>query len=123
MYGRTTKYGNRKVVVDDRVFDSGAEAHRYQELKLLEQAGEISQLTCQPKFILQEGFRDFQGSSERAITYTADFSYYERGIHVVEDVKSPATRADKAYRLKVKLFKKRFPGIEFREVGFSTSPG
>ena len=35
------KYGNRKVEIDGVTFDSIAEARRYQELKLLETAGEI----------------------------------------------------------------------------------
>ena len=36
------KYHNRKVAIDGILFDSKKEAGRYQELLLLQQAGEIS---------------------------------------------------------------------------------
>ena len=52
-----SKYNNKKVQVDMYVFDSIAESGRYKELKLLEQAGEITELTLQPRFLLQEAFR------------------------------------------------------------------
>ncbi|MDD3747626.1 MAG: DUF1064 domain-containing protein, partial [Anaerostipes sp.] len=45
---RYSKYGARKTVIDGITFDSKREAKRYQELKLLEQAGEISYLELQP---------------------------------------------------------------------------
>lgn len=43
-YNRPNKYNNRKTTVDGIKFDSIREAERYQELKLLEEAGEISHL-------------------------------------------------------------------------------
>jgi hypothetical protein len=109
----SSKYGNRKTVVDGIAFDSRAEARRYEELRLLEQAGLISGLQLQPRYILLEGFRDATGKPERAITYTGDFQYREGGRTVVEDVKGKATDV---YKLKRKLFKSRYPQIEFREV-------
>ena len=69
------KYGNRKVVIDGIEFMSQKEGNRYCELKLLQRAGEISNLRLQPKFILQEGFKK-NGKTYQAITYIADFSYY-----------------------------------------------
>lgn len=68
------KYKNKKVQVDMFVFDSIAESRRYKELKLLEQAGEISKLELQPKFTLQESFRK-NGKAYRKIEYRADFMY------------------------------------------------
>lgn len=68
------KYRNKKVQVDMFVFDSIAESRRYKELKLLEQAGEISKLELQPKFTLQESFRK-NGKTYRKIEYRADFMY------------------------------------------------
>ena len=46
MYGRRfgTKYGNTRVSVDGMPFDSKREAARWQELRLMERAGEISDL-------------------------------------------------------------------------------
>lgn len=68
------KYGNRKVVIDGIKFDSQKEGNRYCELKLLQRAGEISNLQLQPKFVLQEGFKK-KGKTYQAITYYADFMY------------------------------------------------
>ena len=78
------KYNAKKTYVDGIAFDSKKEAKRYQELKLLERGGVISDLDCQVKFELipkQEG--------ERAVSYYADFVYTEaqNGLRVVEDVK------------------------------------
>lgn len=68
------KYRNKKIQVDMYVFDSIAESKRYKELKLLERAGEISELELQPKFLLQEGFKK-NGKTYRKIEYIADFMY------------------------------------------------
>ena len=43
------KFGNTKVVVDGIKFDSKKEANRYGNLKLLQKAGEISDLKLQVK--------------------------------------------------------------------------
>ena len=80
------KYNNKKVQVDMYVFDSIRESQRYKELKLLERAGEISNLELQPKFLLQESFKK-NGKTYKAINYIADFMYEENGKVVVEDVK------------------------------------
>lgn len=70
------KYRNKKIQVDMYVFDSIAESRRYKELKLLERAGEISELELQPKFLLQEGFKK-NGKTYRKVEYIADFMYYQ----------------------------------------------
>ena len=97
---RTNKYGNKKVEIDGYTFDSQAEARRYQELKLLEKAGEINHLKLQPKY-------DLIGDKSYVRTV------WDR---VVEDVKSPATAKDKTYIVKRNLFEYQNPDIEFREV-------
>lgn len=81
---------------------SQKEAGRCDELTLIERAGEIEKLKQQPKFELQRSFK-FHGKETRAITYTADFSYYDRKYKkfVVEDVKGFKTQS---YKLKKKLF-------------------
>lgn len=68
------KYRNKKVQVDMYVFDSIAESRRYKELKILERAGEISNLELQPKFLLQDSFKK-NGKTFRKIEYVADFMY------------------------------------------------
>ncbi|MGJ4857042.1 DUF1064 domain-containing protein [Labrys sp. La1] len=94
---KPSKYRNVRVVVDGYRFDSGAEADRYDFLKLRQMAGQISDLELQPRFKLEV-------NGEMIATYIADFSYRENGREVVEDVKSPATRGIAGFRLKAKLF-------------------
>ena len=65
-YKPFNKYNNKKIQVDIYVFDSIRESQRYKELKLLERAGEISNLELQPKFLLQESFKK-NGKTYKAI--------------------------------------------------------
>ena len=111
----TNKYKNKKVVIDNILFDSKKEANYYTYLKLLEKAGKITDLELQKKFVLQPSFK-LNGKTYRAITYIADFVYKDsKGqVHVV-DVKSEATKKDKVYRLKKKMLAYKF-GIEIEEV-------
>lgn len=111
------KYNAQKVTVDiggEQVkFDSKAESFRYQELVLLQRAGEISELELQPEFVLQESFRH-NAKAHRAIKYRADFGYREDGARVVEDVKGKTTGE---YQIKKKLFLRRYGDeLVFREV-------
>ncbi|NLB90534.1 MAG: DUF1064 domain-containing protein [Clostridiales bacterium] len=109
---RDLKYRNRKTIIDGITFDSKGEANRYCELKLLQRAGEISDLTLQPKFTLQESFKK-NGKTHRAITYIADFQYQENGKTIIEDYKGMETEV---FRIKRKLFEKRYPDKELRIV-------
>lgn len=85
-----SKYGNIKTrSPDGKLFDSKKEARRYCELRLLERAGEISNLRCQVAYKLipsQKG--------ERECKYIADFVYREKGcdFDIVEDCKGKRTR-------------------------------
>ena len=78
------------------------------DLKLMEKAGLICDLECQPKFpihvVPQIALGDHAVVPGRVATYIADFSYFnvETNSVVVEDVKSKATRTA-LYRLKKKL--------------------
>ena len=86
-----SKYNNVKVVVDGELFDSKKEAARYFELKMLERAGTIKDLTRQFKFILIPAQYEGEGKNRRCIerecSYIADFVYLENGKLVAEDVK------------------------------------
>ena len=115
-YKYSTKYGNVKQIFDGKVFDSKKELGRYKELVLLQAAGEITDLSIHPKYLLQATFRDRGGRAVRSITVTWDFFYREKGQEVVEDVKSPITRKETAYNMRKKMFVKRYPDVEFREV-------
>ena len=81
------KYGNRKVFVDGIQFDSQKEADRWADLCLLERAGEISALERQVPFLLLPARRRSDGKMEEETSYIADFTYYQGGRFVVEDVK------------------------------------
>ena len=97
------KYRNKKVIVEDYVFDSIQESKRYKELKLLLRAG-------QPHFLLQDSFMK-NGKTYRKIEYIADFKYTENGKTIVEDVKGIQTDV---FKLKHKLFEKKYPDLELR---------
>lgn len=104
------KYRNKKVILDDYVFDSIQESRRYKELKLLLKAKEIQDLELQPHFLLQESFKK-NGKTYRKIEYIADFKYKENGKTIVEDVKGIQTDV---FKLKHKLFEKKYPDLELR---------
>ena len=111
------KYNARKVTIDGYTFDSQAEATRYGELCMLEREGEITDLRVHPKFTLQEAFTDRWDNRVRAIRYTADFAYVEKwGEQVVEDVKGGKATQTAAFRIKAKLFRKRYPDVRFEVV-------
>jgi hypothetical protein len=128
MTGKRHKYGNH-IVTDPETgekFDSQKEWRRWNELKLLEKAGEISRLERQKKFELIPSFKTTSGKKERAMSYFADFYYYDMTDDrrhanqkytrwVVEDVKSPITRKDKVYQIKRKLMA-FLKGIEIKEI-------
>jgi Protein of unknown function (DUF1064) len=93
------KYHNTPTVIDGIRFASKLEAKRYAELRLLERAGEITNLELQPKFpLIVEGVDCGK--------YIGDFQYFsrptntKRGEHVCEDVKGFKTPV---YKLKRKL--------------------
>lgn len=123
------KYGARKATRTTEsgatiTFDSQKEARRYDELLLMQQAGQIRDLRLQPQYTLQESYVTPEGERIRAVRYVADFRYQERrlgagGINeswhkVVEDVKSTATRT-REYELKRKMMMD-LRGIRIREV-------
>ena len=97
---RVPKYHNTKVRTDNLVFDSKKEARRWQELLLLEKAGEISNLQRQVKFVLIPSQRINGRVVEKECSYYADFMYTEKVKVVVEDVKGFRTDV---YKVKRKL--------------------
>ena len=114
------KYGAKKAQRGPITFDSQKEAARYDQLVLLERAGEIRGLRLQPEFTLQEAFTTPSGEKIRAIRYRADFAYEQKIVEgidtrwapVVEDVKGVRTQA---YVIKRKLMLWRH-GIRIREI-------
>lgn len=120
---KSSKYGNKKIVVDGNTFDSKKEAKRYQELSLLEKAGAIRNLQRQVKYILIPTQRepDVIGKRggikkgnviEKECAYYADFVYEENGQTVVEDTKGMRT-TDYVIKRKLMLY---IWGIKIREI-------
>lgn len=102
----TSKYGNQKYQVDNRLFDSKKEAERYCELKMLLKAGEIKELELQKPFELIPT-RSYSGGTVRGCKYIADFYYYDGKLksYVAEDTKGFATES---YKIKKKIFLEKY---------------
>ena len=105
------KYGNKKVEVDGEKFDSKKEFARYQQLQMMERAGEITDLKRQVKFELAPAVI-IKGKKRPPLAYIADHVYVQNGQKVVEDVKGMVT---KEYRIKRHLMKS-VHGIDIQEL-------
>lgn len=103
-----SKYGAKKQTITNSdgsviTFDSMKEMRRYIELRYMEQAGLISDLQRQVKFVLIPAQREpdtvgkrggvIKGKTiEKEVSYIADFTYTdEEGRFIVEDVKGVKT--------------------------------
>lgn len=122
-YFRTSKYGNRKGYAMGQQFDSKKEARRYAELKLMEQAGVITELQKQVKYVLIPTQREpdtigvrggiHKGKLlEKECSYIADFVYKQNGVTIVEDTKGFKTPD---YLIKRKLML-HVHGIRIQEI-------
>ena len=108
------KYKNEKVLFDGIKFDSKKEARRYQELKWLEKAKEITELRLQVPFELQPSFKK-DGKTYRKVEYIADFTYFDikQDKYIVEDTKGFKTDV---YMLKKKIFEYKYPHLTIKEI-------
>lgn len=113
-----------KTEVDGIKFDSKFEASRYEELKVMQEEGEIFQLRCHVPFLLQDEeagiyIRELRGKKVR--TYTPDFIYLvvagEGATHyfrsIAEDTKG---RTTPAASLRMSVFRALYPDIEHRVI-------
>lgn len=100
---RRTRYGSSAVTFDGIWFQSQKEAGRYNQLKLLQQGGKISELRRQVRYPIVI-----------KTVYVADFVYIDNqtGLEVVEDVKGFRTQE---YIRKRRLMLEQH-GIPIREV-------
>jgi hypothetical protein len=116
-----SKYHNQPTIINGIKFDSRAEGRRYEELLILERAGKISNLECQPKFHLLDGFKKCPECKQRitktkrghakscpecgaellvfqARYYIADFRYQDKdGNVIIEDVKGCNVSAKRSH--------------------------
>lgn len=109
---RQHKYRAKAVVCPETGdhFDSKSEYRRWQELKLLERAGQITDLKRQVRYPLAVGhepvvIRSPRYRNGRQVKYVADFVYTENGETVVEDRKGIWTSDAK---LKVAFFEAQY---------------
>lgn len=109
-----SKYHSQKTTIGGETFDSLREYRRWCELRLLERAGEITDLRRQEKFELLPPQKYKGEPAERPVAYIADFTYIDKatGELVVEDAKGVRT---KEYILKRKMMLYHH-GIRIREV-------
>lgn len=103
-YGnKKPKYNNKKVEYNGIKFDSKKELKFYLQLLEREQNGEVGNIRLQVPFTLQPSFK-FNGKTIRAITYKADFVYYDNTDnkeHIV-DIKSKGTITE-VFKIKRKM--------------------
>ncbi len=92
-----SKYGAIKTTIDGVEFHSRREAKRYQELKILQRAGKITDLLLQPSY-------DLIVQGVKVCRYIGDFWYKDlmTGVSTLEDCKGVRTPI---FRLKAKLLK------------------
>ncbi len=104
---RTSKYWAKKTQIDKIDFASLWEANRYTELRLLEKAGNISDISIQPKFSLQTSFM-YDWKKIQPIRYTADFKYKKLWDkkYTIEEFKGSEYQStkDTSYVIRKKLF-------------------
>lgn len=98
------KYGAQKVAIDGYTFASKAEARRYDELRWLAIGKQIRDLSVHPSWPL----------TINGVTigrFTGDFSYFEAGKLVCEDVKGVISEAAS---LRMRVFLALYPEIQLR---------
>lgn len=111
-----TKYNSRKTTVNGITFASRLEAERFQQLLLLEKAGEISGLKLQLGLQINPPWvNPYTGAKLKGSTYYADFAYIDNRSHkmVIEDTKGVETDV---FKLKWNLAQSLYPEYEFRKV-------
>lgn len=109
-----SKYRNKPTEIAGKKFDSQKEANRFLQLQRMERWGMIWNLQTQVRYLLLPSFK-YNWKTERKTEYVADFVYTRNGLTIVEDVKSPITKANPVYRIKRKLLLHKYPDIIFIE--------
>lgn len=111
-----SKYKARKTYVKGEAFDSVKEAARWRDLKLMERAGDITDLERQVRYILIPSQYENGKLVFRSCAYVADFVYRFRGELVVEDVKGyRGSTAYDVFKIKQKLMYQQY-GIKVAEI-------
>lgn len=115
MRPRFNKYGAKKAHCSaGHEHDSGREAKRCNELRLLERAGEISHFQTQEQFWFEINGAQVKHDNGRRVGVKLDFLYRDTtGNLIAEDSKGFVVRD---WPPRKAIFKALFPHIELREV-------
>ena len=93
------KYGSRIVRdADGNVFHSAGELARWRDLKLLEAAGEITDLKRQQPIVLQGRDGPVRYDNGRTAKLIVDFTYVRDGVLIREDFKGYEPHVSKLKR-------------------------
>ena len=103
------------------LFDSKLEKQYYDDIVVVGMRnGTLKDYKLQQKYLLQESFK-YSGKIIREINYISDFDlYYANGDFIVIDTKGMATPDAK---IKAKLFKYKYPHINFKWMSYTKSTG
>lgn len=110
------KYKSKQTIVDGIKFQSKLESERFQQLKLLQKAHEITDLQCQKEFQIFEGYINcYTGEKHKSRYYVADFFYLDLRSKqwIVEDTKGVETDV---FKLKWELVQEQHPDYVFRKL-------
>lgn len=110
----------RRTYTDGTEFASRMEMERWDYLLKLQLAGEIKNLRKQVPFVLQEKFTHPYYGIINSLTYVADFVYeniaFRKGLNGAEIVEDSKGFRTPEYKIKRKLFLKKYPDLHFFEV-------
>lgn len=101
---RWGKYNAKKTWADNVLFDSKLEAGIYEQLKMLQQAGELSDLELQREFVINV-------NQKQVCIYIADFVFKVRDKTIIADAKGVLTDV---FKLKWKLMQAVYPEYDYR---------
>ena len=111
-------YRGTKSTYNDIDFDSIDEKNYYIELK---EDNRMESLQVHPKFILLEGFKNYEGKSLRSITFKPDYMYFRDGVKYIEDCKPLNKKLiDADFMIRWKLLQHMYKdeNIKFRLVAY-----
>ncbi len=101
---RPNKYGAKKTWSDNVLFDSKLEAGIYEQLKMLQQAGQLGDLELQKEFVITV-------NGKQICIYIADFVFKVKDTTVIADAKGVLTDV---FKLKWKLMQAVYPEYDYR---------
>lgn len=111
---KSRRFTSKKCEYNGIKFDSKLELEFYLLKLKEEEQGEISELTTQVKYVVQEGFRDNNGTKILPITYTCDHQWIDTdGVVNLSDTKASDYLCTNEFKLKWKMMKYRYRDFKY----------